>query len=75
MSSAIVENCADSEFVLFTDVAKFNNWIKREIQDTQQSNTFASVFDSFDQNPHVISLKETAHENEIFADCLFEPTG
>ncbi|KAG5677124.1 hypothetical protein PVAND_006906 [Polypedilum vanderplanki] len=72
VSSALDQDCAHNKFVLFTNVAKFTDWIENEISSTENSNSFDSIFNEFDEEQEQ-PLNENV--NLVDVDCKFENVG
>lgn len=73
VSSALDQDCAVNKFVLFTNVAKFTEWIDREIKTTDSNNSFDSIFNEFDEEEQ--QQPQESNENLVNVDCKFESVG
>ncbi|CAH1715072.1 unnamed protein product [Chironomus riparius] len=72
VSAAVIQECGTNDFVLFTDVAKFSNWVKTEISVTENANSFDSVFNSFDDGD---GSAQSLNSNLVNAQCTFRNAG
>jgi secreted trypsin-like serine protease len=69
VSAAIVQECGRNDFVLFTNVAKYTDWIESEVNKTYSNNNFDSVFDAFDEGDGNLNSRI------VNADCKYQLTG
>jgi len=72
VSAALIQECGTNDFVLFTDVAKFADWVKKEISITENTNSFDSVFNSFDDGD---VDAQGLNSNLVNAQCTFKDSG
>lgn len=69
VSAALVQECGKNDFVLFTNVAKFTDWIETEVKNTYSQNNFESAFDAFDEGD------EDVNSRIVNADCKYQLSG
>lgn len=70
VSSATVQECGSNDFVLFTNVAKFTNWIHSEIIKTNDNDELESVFNEFDGNLDELE-NPIQKNNTIDTECKY----
>lgn len=71
VSSATVQECGSNEFVLFTNVVKFNDWIQSVITKTNDNDELESVFNEFDENPNDLE-NPIERKNVIDTECKYQ---
>jgi secreted trypsin-like serine protease len=67
VSAALIQECGRNDFVLFTNVAKFSDWIEEEVNKTYSNNNFHLAFDAFDQ--------ENENSRNLNTNCKYQSTG
>lgn len=72
VSAAVIQECGTNDFVLFTDVAKYSDWVRNEVSVTQNTNSFDSVFNSFDEDG---GDAQSFSSNIVNAQCTFRNAG
>lgn len=68
----MIQECGTNDFVLFTDVAKYSDWVRNEVSVTQNTNSFDSVFNSFDEDG---GDAQSFSSNLVNAQCTFRNAG
>jgi hypothetical protein len=63
-----VQECGQSDFVLFTNIAKYVNWIETEVNSTENNNNFEAIFNEFDEG-------EGGSSSVIDAQCKYQTSG
>lgn len=71
VSSATVQECGSNDFVLFTNVVKFTDWIKSEISKTNDNDELESVFNEFDENPNDFE-NPIERKNVVDTECKYQ---
>lgn len=69
MSAAIVQECGQNDFVLFTNVEKFLGWIENEVNKTYNKNDFNDAFNAFDEE------EVNQYSGVISTDCKYQLIG
>jgi hypothetical protein len=64
VSAATVQKCGENDFVLFTNVAKYTDWIQSEINATNDNVDFESIFNALDE---ILTKDDT-----LDAECRYE---
>ncbi|XP_070510027.1 uncharacterized protein [Chironomus tepperi] len=72
VSAAIDKDCGTNDYVIFTNVAKFSDWITKEMSVTQNANSFDSVFNCFDGD---CGTADSLDSNLVNAQCTFRNAG
>lgn len=71
VSSATVQECGSNDFVLFTNVVKFTDWVQSEISNTNDQDGLESVFNEFDGNPNELD-NPVRKRNVVYTDCRYQ---
>jgi hypothetical protein len=71
VSAATVQECGSNDFVLFTNVVKFTNWIQHEIRNTNDDDVLESVFNEFDENPNELD-NPIERRSVVDAPCKYQ---
>lgn len=67
VSAALIQECGQNDFVLFTNVAKFTPWIITEVNKTYSSNEFSAAFNALDGE------EDTSRVQNV--DCKYQLSG
>lgn len=71
VSSTTVQECGSNDFVLFTNVVKFTDWIRSEIIKTNDNDELETVFNEFDENPNELE-SPIERKNVIGTECRYQ---
>lgn len=71
VSSATVQECGSNDFVLFTNVVKFTDWIQSEISKTNDNDELESVFNEFDEKPNDLE-NPIERKNVVATECKYQ---
>lgn len=70
VSSATVQECGNNDFVLFTNVVKFTDWIRNEISRSSDKDELETVFNELDENPADFQ-NPIQRRNVVDTECKF----
>lgn len=70
VSSATVQECGSNDFVLFTNVVKFTNWIQSEVTKSTNNDELETVFNELDENPTDLQ-SPIDRKNVVDTECKY----
>ncbi|XP_037031319.1 uncharacterized protein LOC119070897 [Bradysia coprophila] len=70
VSSATVQECGSNDFVLFTNVVKFTDWIRSEMIKSNDKDELETVFNEFDENSADFQ-NPIERRNVVDTECKF----
>lgn len=71
VSSTTVQECGSNDFVLFTNVVKFTDWIQSEIIKTNDDDELETVFNEFDEDINDLQ-NPIERKNFIDTECKYQ---
>lgn len=72
VSSATVQECGSNDFVLFTSVPKFTDWIQSEIS-ANDNEELEYVFNDVDETPN--ELQSPNERKKVVTECKYQDIG
>lgn len=71
VSSATVQECGSNDFVLFTNVVKFTDWIESEMTKTNKLDELQTVFNELDEIPDDLLNPVVERKNVVDTECKY----
>lgn len=69
VSAALIQECGQNDYVLFTNIAKFTPWIVAEVNKTYSNNEFEEAFNALDEDDGNVN----SHVQNV--DCKYQLSG
>ncbi|KAJ6628670.1 Plasma kallikrein [Pseudolycoriella hygida] len=71
VSSTTVQECGSNDFVLFTNVAKYTDWILSEMIKSNDKDELESIFNEFDENPNELE-SPVERKTVVDTECKYQ---